>query len=287
MGATLSAPGAATAIHLLPGQYASNTNPQLLHDMLTSSSASLSPSPGFNASLSLPINLALEPGLAIYAEALYSGQSGFTSLPSTPSVNSSTPLTAKSIALSSSVWIAANSGSSNQRVIIWDSVPDVNQLPLGSSGSLSLVDIQSSACSPPCAGSGVCSASGTCQCAPGFTGSSCESCATSFFGPECKPCPDNCTTCDEGITGTGRCVKPVVANAPATCNCLNGACGTNGQCACNAGFTTGDDGKACAKCSTGFFLTSTGDCKGAFDLYLMTSTQSDSVCSLPARMQSM
>lgn len=255
--------------------------------MLTSSSASLSPSPGFNASLSLPINLALEPGLAIYAEALYSGQSGFTSLPSTPSVNSSTPLTAKSIALSSSVWIAANSGSSNQRVIIWDSVPDVNQLPLGSSGSLSLVDIQSSACSPPCAGSGVCSASGTCQCAPGFTGSSCESCATGFFGPECKPCPDNCTTCDEGITGTGRCVKPVVANAPATCNCLNGACGTNGQCACNAGFTTGDDGKACAKCSTGFFLTSTGDCKGAFDLYLMTSTQSDSVCSLPARMQSM
>ncbi|KAF9460295.1 insulin-like growth factor binding protein [Collybia nuda] len=261
MGATLSAPGAATNIHLLPGQYASNTNPQLLHNMLTSSSTTLSPSAGFNASLSLPINLALAPGLAIYAQTLYSGQSGFTPLPSTPLSNSSTPLTAQSLAVSSNVWIAANTGSSNKRVIIWDSVPDVNQLPLGSSGSLSLIDIQSSACSPPCTGSGVCSASGTCQCAPGFTGSSCESCATGFFGPKCKPCPDNCTTCDEGITGTGRCVKPVVANAPEKCNCVNGVCGANGGCACNTGFTAGDDGKACAKCSAGFFLTSTGDCK--------------------------
>ncbi|RDB30292.1 Proprotein convertase subtilisin/kexin type 5 [Hypsizygus marmoreus] len=262
IGAVLAAPSAATDIHLLPGQYASDTSPQFLHDLLTSSSSSLSLSPGFNAStLPLPLNLALQPGLAIYANTLYSGQSAFTSLPSKPITNSSVPITGKALALSSSVWIATNSGSPSKRVIIWDSVPDISQLPLGSAGSLSFVDIQSTACSPPCAGSGICSVSGTCQCAPGFTGSSCESCASGFFGPECKSCPSECTTCDEGITGTGRCLKPIVANAPSTCNCLNGVCGSNGQCACNAGFTKADNGTECAKCSSGFFSTSTGDCK--------------------------
>ncbi|KAF5368220.1 hypothetical protein D9615_010524 [Tricholomella constricta] len=143
IGAVISAPGAATDIHLLPGQYASDTNPQLLHNLLTSSSASLSPSPGFGGTLSpLPLNLALQSGIAVYADALYSGQAGFLSLPDTPAVNSSTPLTARSLSLSSDVWIATTSGPSNKRVIIWDSVPDVRELPLASSSSLSLVDIQ-------------------------------------------------------------------------------------------------------------------------------------------------
>ncbi|KAF8156715.1 TNFR/NGFR cysteine-rich region family protein [Crassisporium funariophilum] len=262
IGAKLSAPVAATSIHLLPGQYTATTNPQLLHDTLTSSSATLSTSPGFtnSSSVSLPLNLVLQPGLSIYSGTLYSGQSAFTSLPSSPVGNTSVPLTAKSLALSTNVWAALDAGS-NGRVIVWDAIPDVGHLPSTNLGSLSLTDIQSAACSPSCAASGVCTASGTCQCAPGFTGVSCESCATGFFGPECQRCPANCKTCDEGITGSGRCLKPSVANDPSTCNCLNGLCGANGQCACNAGFTTADDGTACAKCSPGFFLTSTGDCQ--------------------------
>ncbi|KAF8067687.1 TNFR/NGFR cysteine-rich region family protein [Lyophyllum atratum] len=272
IGAVLSAPGAATNIHLLPGQYASDTSPQLLHDLLTSSAASISPSPGFNGSrLSLPLNLALQPGLAIYADTLYSGQAGFSSLPNTPMTNSLTPLAARSLSMSSSIWIVTTSGSSNKRVVIWDSVPDIRELPSGSSGSLSLLDIQSTACSPPCAGSGICSASGTCQCSPGFTGSSCESCASGFFGPECKSCPAGCSSCDEGITGTGRCLKPIVSNAPSTCNCLNGVCGANGRCACNAGFTTADNGTAlremfcqlgCSQCADGTGVCTV--CKSGF-----------------------
>ena len=263
VGAVLSASGAATDLHLLPGQYTSDTSPLLLHNLLTSASASLSPSSGFNGSLTnLPLNLALNPGIATFAGSLYAGQSGFTALPSSPFTNSSTPLTARSLALASNIWIAITSGSSSKRLVIWDSIPDISQLPGSSSNTLSLLDIQSNACSPPCASSGVCSASGTCQCLPGFTGSSCESCAQGFFGPQCKPCPSGCTTCDQGITGTGQCIKPTAANAPSSCNCLNGVCGSNGQCTCNTGFTSASNGTACAACSPGFFLTTTGDCKG-------------------------
>ena len=153
------------------------------------------------------------------------------------------------------------SSGNNSRVIFWDAVPDVNQLPASNLGSLSLSDIQSTACSPSCASSGVCTASGTCHCASGFTGASCESCASGFFGPKCQACPANCKTCDDGITGSGICLQPIIANNPASCNCLNGQCGSNGQCACNAGFTTASNGTACATCLPGFFLSSTGDCQ--------------------------
>ncbi|PBK76440.1 growth factor receptor domain-containing protein [Armillaria solidipes] len=276
LGVTLSADGESTSLLLLPGQYSATTNPQLLHSMLTSKSASLSPSPGFensSKSLSLPLNVALSSGMAIYSESLYSGSAGFTALPSTPASNSTTSLSAASLSLSSSVWAAINVG--DQRVVFWDSVPDFGQLPL--SGSLALADLQSSACSPSCSSSGVCSTAGNCTCPTGFTGESCESCASGFFGSNCQACPSNCTKCDEGISGTGRCLVTQVFNAPSTCNCINGECGSNGVCTCTEGFTTASNGIACAKCATGFFLTSTGDCK-ACQLGCSACADSTGVC---------
>lgn len=270
VGVTLSSPTTSTPIQLLPGVYTSTTNPQLLHNALTSS-ASITTSAGFgnSSSLSLPLNLALQAGVSTYSGPLYSGQAAFTALPSSPIVGASTPITARALGLATNIWIALNAGDSSNRFIVWDPVPDVTQLPSGSQGSLALTDIQSTACTPGCTASGICIASGTCQCAPGFGGTSCESCAPGFFGPKCQACPANCDTCDEGITGTGRCLKPTLANDPAKCNCKNGVCGSNGQCTCNAGFTTGNDGTACSKCLPGFFQTSNGDCKGAGN-YILT-----------------
>ncbi|KAL1947197.1 hypothetical protein VTO73DRAFT_14158 [Trametes versicolor] len=259
IGATLSASGAATSLLLLPGQYTSTTNPSLLHDLLTSSSASVSGSPGFDANASLPLNLALQPGVAVYPQANYSGQATFAQLPSTPS-NTTSKISPGALAISSNVWIAV-SGSSSDRLVFWDSVPDASQLPSGASGLSQLLDIQSSACSPPCAGAGVCSASGTCTCPPGFNGTSCETCAPGFFGSTCQACPADCATCDDGMTGSGRCLEPIIKNAPSTCNCLNGVCGSDGTCTCNAGWTTGTNGTACAKCDTGFFLGTDGNCE--------------------------
>ena len=262
VGANLTASGA-TTIHLLPGQYSASSSPQVLHDSLTSPSAILSSSSGYtnSSALSLPLNLALQPGLAIFSGPLYSGRSSFTALSTTITGNSTTPLTAQSLTLSSAVWAAMNS-SNNSPFIVWESIPDISQLPASNLGSLSLTQLQSSACSPICASSGVCTTAGTCKCASGFTGTSCESCAPGFFGSKCQPCPSNCTTCDDGTTGTGICLKPVISNNPSNCNCLNGVCGSNGQCTCNAGFTTASNGTACATCSPGFFLTSSGDCLG-------------------------
>ena len=265
VGAKLSFPGATTPIHLLPGVYEATTNPQLLHDALTSSSTSLASSPGFTnaTSISLPLSLALQAGASIYSGSLYSGQAAFSPLPTAPLINSSTPIPAKGLILSSNVWVALKTGS-NDRIVVWDAIPDVGQLPQSDQGSLSLLDMQSSACTPGCSASGVCTSSGTCQCSSGFTGVSCESCASGFFGPKCQACPADCKTCDDGVNGSGRCLKPAIANDPASCNCKNGVCGSNGQCTCSVGFTTGDDGTLCSKCSPGFFLTSSGDCQSTF-----------------------
>ncbi|KAI1791555.1 insulin-like growth factor binding protein [Ganoderma leucocontextum] len=241
IGAVLSASGAATDVLLLPSQYTSTSDPSLLHSLLTSSSASISSSPGFDANLSLPLNLALQPGVAVYPQAKYSGDASFVQLPSTRL--NSTSLSPGSLALSSNVWAAISTGSSNDRVIFWDSVPD------------------SSACSPPCAGAGVCSASGQCVCPTGFNGTSCETCTPGFFGPSCQACPADCAKCDDGMTGTGRCIEPVIQNLPSTCNCENGLCGSNGQCTCSPGWTTASNGTACAKCADGFFLSSDGNCE--------------------------
>jgi hypothetical protein len=268
VGTTLSASGAPTSVLLLPGQYTSTTSPQLLHDLLTSTTASLSPSPGFqnSSSVSLPLNVALQPGLVAFPESLYSGHAEFAAVPSLPPSNASQPLSSNSLAISPGVWVAVNTNSNN-RLIIWDSLPDIAQLPSDSSGPLSLLDIESSSCSPPCASSGVCSPSGTCSCASGYTGASCESCSSGFFGPTCKPCPAGCSSCDDGISGSGRCLVAAVANPPSSCNCVNGVCGSNGQCTCTTGFTTAANGTACATCAPGFFLTSAGDCQSTLSFY--------------------
>jgi hypothetical protein len=120
-------------MQLLPGQYTSTTNPQL-HDLLISPSSTLVGSPGFqSASLSsLPLDLQLEPGLAIYSGSFYSGQASFAKLPDAPVANTSIPLSASSIAIAPNVWVIVS--NNNRRLILWDSVPDTSQLP--SAGSL-------------------------------------------------------------------------------------------------------------------------------------------------------
>ena len=139
-----------------------------------------------------------------------------------------------------------------------------------SSSGLSLLNMQSASCSPPCAGSGVCSAQGACTCPTGFNGTSCETCSSGFFGPTCQACPTGCTKCDDGITGSGRCLVPTVTNPPSSCNCMNGECGVNGQCTCLPGWTSASNGTACVKCATGFFQDSTGNCQGTFFTLFVT-----------------
>ncbi|TFK64336.1 hypothetical protein BDN72DRAFT_963270 [Pluteus cervinus] len=282
IGAKITSPNEPTPFQLLPGEYTSSTSPQTLHDLLASAASSLSASPGFdqsnltsgsNNAPVLPLNLQLQPGLSIFTGKLYSGQAGFSALPTQPVGNNSAPLSGVgSLAVAQNIWAAISAGGSNanDRVVVWDSIPDFGQLPgnsLPPSASLELLDLQSAACSPACASGGVCSTSGTCTCPSNFQGSSCESCASGFFGPSCSPCPAGCTKCDDGIEGSGQCLGLIFQNqqdadsVPTKCNCVNGKCGANGQCQCNAGWQDGSDGTKCSTCKQGFFKTTTGDCQ--------------------------
>jgi hypothetical protein len=160
----------------------------------------------------------------------------------------STPFAANSFALSDNVYMAATLGPNNTTVIFWNALPDINALSNSLSRSITLIDLQSSTCSPPCTSAGVCSASNICLCAKGFAGSSCQVCADGLTGPNCLP-PANLTS------GSG-------------CNCGNGECNSQGQCTCNVGWTTAKNGTACAQCAEGFHLTSSGDCRSKIFVYL-------------------
>lgn len=206
-------------------------------------------------------------GLTTYKKANFLGQEKNNVK---ASVNASIPLEA-SFQLFGKIWAAMSSSSGNNSFIIWDSVPDVANLPIQTSQDFAITDIQSLACSPPCSGSGFCSdSSGKCQCPKGFDGTLCENCASKFFGPKCQPCPSNCTDCDQGITGTGRCLDPIVSSS---------ACTSKKTCTCPPGYAL--DGTACTKCEQGFFMNSAGSCQGkrfsmSFLLLLMIVT----VCQL-------
>ncbi|EAU81977.1 FRAS1 protein [Coprinopsis cinerea okayama7 len=278
IGGKLSASGAQTDLHLLPGEYSSATDPKLLNELLTSSSATFTPSAGFsrNNVAPLPLSLKLEPGLAIYSGSRYSGQAGFSALPSAPIVNATTPFTANSLALAENVWVAISSSTNSERIVLWESVPDVSQLNLPS--TLNLHDIQSSTCAPACSSSGLCNASGQCVCPPNFSGTSCESCAAGFFGPRCEPCPEGCEDCDEGISGSGRCLsQPISPSDPRSCDCVNGECNPDGTCTCNDGWQDGVEGK-CSQCTSGFFLSNSGDCS-ACDVGCRECSSGNAVCT--------
>ena len=134
--------------------------------MLPSQQASLFLSSGFsNSSVpstnpSLPLTVALQPGVLSYPQSLYRGQSTFTQLSAGPN-RTTTTVPPGSFLVTLNTWAALT--SSNRRIIVWDSIPDFVQLPLSSvGGSLSLTEIQSMACSSPCASTGTCLASGQC-----------------------------------------------------------------------------------------------------------------------------
>jgi len=219
-----------------------------------------------------PLSVQLDPGVAVYSQSMYSGQGTFTKLPESPIGNLSLgDISGVSIAISSNVSIAVS--INNNRFVLWDSIPDISQLP--STGPLALLSVQSSGCNPPCAGSSICSTTGKCTCPDGFTGSLCETCQDGFFGPTCKLCPRDCDACDRGISGTGRCLRPNTP-VPSKCSCMNGVCGADGKCTCNRGFfltTTGDCQACqlgCSQCSDG-----TGECTSCMSGF---SPDTDEMC---------
>jgi hypothetical protein len=137
----------------------------------------------------LPLNIALLPGLLNYPADLYTGDPRFIAVPQSVNVTfNATSINRGSIILAANTVAAieANNNGAKSRVVLWDTVPYISQLPYSMAGDLQVLSIQSATCSPACASSGICSTAGTCICPTGFTGSSCEACADGFWGPQCK-----------------------------------------------------------------------------------------------------
>ena len=176
-----------TDLLLLPDTYAASTDPQLLHSVLTSTSATLKGSAGFSnsSSISLPISLGVQPGFAFYSSSNYSGSADYIPLPTTANAsNITSSIDSPSFIISSNTWVEIL--ISNNRVIFWDASPDTLQLPVPFSSDVILSQLQSASCSTACTSGGICTSQGSCACLPGFTGSSYEACQSGFFGKECQ-----------------------------------------------------------------------------------------------------
>lgn len=177
---------------LLPGQYTSSVQPASLEQSLVSATATLTFTTGFSNSStsttpSLPLNIALLPGLLNYPSDQYTGTPNFFPLPVNSGFNA-TSINRGSIILGANTVAAieADNNGVKNRVVLWDTVPYISQLPYSMAGNLQILSIQSATCSPACASSAICSISGTCICPAGFTGDSCEACQTGHWGPQCK-----------------------------------------------------------------------------------------------------
>ncbi|GAA5877543.1 hypothetical protein JCM16303_003371 [Sporobolomyces ruberrimus] len=276
-------------VTLLPGTYTSSTFSSSLLSNTSFSNTTTAPfspfskqstitplSPGFTSTGSLTssstYSVSLLPGLTSYASPYYEGTPTYFPPTNSSSSYSSTTSAAQlsSLLLSSSstnpLYAVLSIGSTQPRVIVYESIPDIGSLGISGQSQANLIELVNGGCAGGCSSTGgFCASNGTCVCEQGWTGTTCSDCLPQHFGTQCQPCPEGCTDCDDGLTGTGLCLDPVASNLtlPSACNCMSGVCqgnSTSSNCACNAGWTRASNGTQCAACSPGYYMSSSGDC---------------------------
>ncbi|CAE6381473.1 unnamed protein product [Rhizoctonia solani] len=210
-----------SSIILLPGTYSA--------DSAASKLVSLSNPPSTPAGIitsdssSFPYTVSLSSGALAFGATHYTNGLTLISLSS----NLSSPRLPASVAVPPDTAVTFRSPLSQTSLIIFTSVPDTAQLPLAAP-DLAFSSVQSTSCSPACGSGGACTVNGTCACAEGFSGSQCEQCAPGFFGPTCQKCQDTC--CDDGMTGSGKCLGSKNKTSSDLCGCDKGICGNGGSC---------------------------------------------------------
>ncbi|KDE04791.1 hypothetical protein MVLG_04755 [Microbotryum lychnidis-dioicae p1A1 Lamole] len=263
-----------TLVKLLPGTYTSssstNANSSLLSFPSSTSASTATPSAGFTSSgtLGSTYTVSLQPGIIAYSSILFQGTPTYLALPATNTSASNSTSTSlgssiSSLLLSNEVYAILHAGS--ERFVVWDGVADVSQWRSVVKNQVTFQQLQSSACATPCASGGTCTGDGRCACATGWAGTLCDICEPGHYGSSCLPCPANCANCDQGVTGSGRCLDVGSSSIvqPSTCNCINGICASNSSsatCACSAGWSTAANGTQCGACATGYYQTNGGDC---------------------------
>ncbi|KAJ1309369.1 hypothetical protein OPQ81_006148 [Rhizoctonia solani] len=245
-----------SSVILLPGTYSPDSAAAELASLHESPSTPL----GIitSESSSFPYTVSLSAGALAFGATNYVSQSSFIGLSS----NLSSPRLPASLAIPPNTAVTLRSTLSQSSLVLFSSVPDTAQLPL-LAPDLVFSAIQSTSCSPACASGGACAANGTCVCAEGFSGPQCEQCAPGFFGPSCQKCQDAC--CEDGMTGSGKCLGSKNKTSSELCGCEKGTCGSDGSCTCNPGWadpTSSQNATAkCSVCAPGFFQDASGECQ--------------------------
>lgn len=253
-----------SSVILLPGTYSSSSPAASLLPSLSSLSASTSAGIAVAPdALAYPLTISLPTGALAFQSPNYAGESTSISLSS----NLSSPRLPASLAIAPNMAITFRSASSVASLVLFASTPDTAQLP-SLPVDLAFSAVQATSCTPSCASGGACAANGTCTCAPGFAGNQCEQCAPGHFGPSCQQCVDSC--CEDGMTGSGKCLGAKSKTSAETCACEKGVCGSDGSCACNPGWadasdvSSGKNATKCSVCAPGFFLDPSGECQGMY-----------------------
>ena len=194
-------------------------------------------------------NQILRAGILTYSSPNFQGPSTFWATDSASKENPVPFPDEGSFKVFGNVSFTLNSTSDSITIIMWDPASDISSLPLPSV-PFNIVSIDAVGCLEPCTSAGKCNPySAVCTCPSGFTGTLCEKCADKHFGPKCRPCPSNCTSCDEGISGSGLCLVPTRPE----CKCKNGECDDKGECKCLPGYGPSKNGTECALCMEGYF----------------------------------
>ncbi|KAG8688988.1 hypothetical protein FRC09_012628 [Ceratobasidium sp. 395] len=263
LGATLSSVILLPGIYSLSSPVASILPPLGLITPTAESGITVSP-----AALRYPITVSLPAGALAYSTAFYAA----SATPVDLSSNLTSPRLPGSLAIPPNMAVTFRSPSSSASLVLFSSIPDTAQLPT-LAADFSFSAVQATACAPACASGGACTTNGACVCAPGFTGDQCEQCLPGHFGSSCQQCADQC--CDDGMSGSGRCLGARSKSSVETCACKKGTCASDGSCTCNAGWTNPSAGNStkCSVCAPGFFLDPAGECQGTilalFLIYLL------------------
>ncbi|RHZ87101.1 hypothetical protein Glove_40g11 [Diversispora epigaea] len=230
----------------------------------------------------LTITVKIKPGIIIYEQPTYFGESNFLEM-GIDFFNSSTQIIG-SIMVPNEIrgvtWLTENFLGNN--LGLFEPIPDFSGVNLTSKQiSANDLSISSNTCQDECGSGGYCSGNNTCTCKPGFTGSRCEQCVSGFWGPNCEACSTTCGspaqfTCNDGVSGTGKC-KCTKGFMGASCNICapgfygdgnncqacdcgtGGICDQQGICSCISGWDK-DSTNKCNTCKKGYYL-SNNDCK--------------------------
>ena len=146
VGAVVSMDSKSANYIILPGTYDPASSPSKLGNALSGGASRIAMSPGFELS-GIPPVLSLQPGIVATSASLYRGPVRFEAAREPGQLLGDATISAQgSVLMAQNVWATFRRTQDDSHIVVWDSIPDMSQLPESLKGSdMNPIDIQSSA----------------------------------------------------------------------------------------------------------------------------------------------